>query len=174
RGEKRSGQVIRAAVWEYIQRPDVAPDGWQRDLGLPLTQPVPALVPVGGAVHRAQIVAFWHGALLEDDGASGAEGTPSVMPLATGVAYLRTLDAPPVVIAAQQTAWAPGNTAVLSGPGSGTATHIGLNFPLTLSGAAQWAGNDLWLAAHWQSPHTAGDGWADASALVFSAPAPDA
>src|SRR5262249_13544444 len=84
------------------------------------------------------------------------------------------LDAPPVVIAAQQTAWATGNTAVLSGPGSGTATHIGLNFPLTLSGAAQWAGNDLWLAAHWQSPHTAGDGWADASALVFSAPAPDA
>lgn len=171
-GHQQSGQLIPAAMWQYIQRPEVAPNGWQQDLGLPLTPPVQIVVQTGGTAHHVQTMAFWHGALLEDDDDLDANGTPRITPLATGVAYLRTLGTPPVAITADQRAWSTGNIVLRTGAGTGgAAAHIGQNYPLTLSGASQWVGNDLWLRAHWQSPHAAGDGWADASMLTFSAPA---
>ncbi|HEU5438518.1 MAG TPA: serine hydrolase [Ktedonobacterales bacterium] len=171
-GNQQSGRLIPAAMWQYIQRPEVAPNGWQQDVGLPLTPPVQIVMQTGAAAHHVQVMAFWHSALLEDDDDLDDDGAPHITPLATGVAYLRTLGAPPVTITASQRAWSTGNTTLQTSPGTGSAAaHIGQNFPLTLSGASQWVGNDLWLGAHWQGPHAAGDGWADASMLTFSAPA---
>ncbi len=168
RGGQKIGHTIPAALWAYINRRDVSPDGWQTDFGLPLTEAIPFVTVQYGASHRMLVQAFWRGALIMDRDA----GPPSIQPLDTGVAYLQTLVPPTSTLSAHTPIWASHALDILAQPATGKPLlHIGLNFPLTLTSAMQWNAGALWYRVQWQAPKTSGIGWAPASGLTFSAPA---
>ncbi len=166
------GHTVPLPIWSYIQRADVAPDGWQTDFGNPLTEALAFSVVKDGIVHRMLVQAFWSDAVVLDQSAQDASSEqPSVSRLESGVAYLRTLGPPPVVADAGRAAWTQEDTALLSAPGMGQAmAHIGQAFPLTLSGNSSWSAGRLWYQVQWTSPHRTFTGWADASALTFTSP----
>ncbi|MFI5274417.1 MAG: hypothetical protein ACHQ4H_15395, partial [Ktedonobacterales bacterium] len=172
-GQHHTGRIIAPAIWNFINQQDRFPDGWQATFGLPLTLPEATSVLQSDGTHHLQIEIFARGALVEDDDDHDADGVPTVTPLATGLAFLRTLGAPPVSITGALPAWATADTSLLATPGAGGAprAHIGLNFPLTVTGDAQWIGNALWYRAHWSNLRSSGDGWVRADALTFAAPA---
>src|SRR5579859_977619 len=168
------GHLIPGAIWSYINRSDVSPDGWKTDLGDPLTEALPFTVNKGGALHQMLAQVFWRGALLLDQSAQDASGEPTITRLDTGLAFLQTLGPPDVALVNGGSIWALGNTALLNAPGTGQATvHIGQLFPLTLVGDATWNAGMLWYHVQWQAPKTTGAGWAPATALTFTPPAND-
>lgn len=167
-----TGQIIPQSIWQFINRADIAPDGWQTDIGLPLTLPVSMTLNASDGVHQLQVQCFMHAALVEDDGVQGAASMPVVSPLPTGLAYLQTLGAPAASTTATRQAWVTDDAAVLDAPGNGQQrAQLGLNFPVTLTGGTRWIGNDLWYAIHWTNRRAQGNGWLDADALSFSPPA---
>jgi beta-lactamase class A len=171
RDGQQIGHIIPAALWAYITRRDVSPDGWQTDIGPPLTEAIPFVSVRYGASHRMLVQAFWRGAFVMDRDASDA-GQPRIQPLAVGVAYLQTLVPPLATPAARTPTWASRALDILDQPVVGRPLlHIGPNFPLALAGAAQWRAGALWYRVAWQAPKTSGSGWAPASSLTFSAPA---
>lgn len=165
------GHVIPAAIWQYINAPANAPDGWRTDFGSPLTEALSFTVTVNGAPHAMLVQAFWRGALLVDMTAIGAQGQPTITPLDTGLDYLRTLGPPAVVVASSQQVWGLGDMAVLDAPVTGNAlAHVGVNYPLSLAGQTQWLSGALWYTVRWQGPKTSGTGWAPAQAITFTSP----
>ncbi|HEY7355213.1 MAG TPA: serine hydrolase [Ktedonobacterales bacterium] len=168
RGGQKIGHTIPAALWNYINRRDVSPDGWQTDFGAPLTEAIPFVTVQYGASHRLLVQAFWRGALVMDRDA----GPQSIQPLATGVAYLQTLVPPTSTLNAGSHIWASRALNILDQPAVGKPLlHIGPNFPLALTGAMQWSAGALWYRVAWQTPKASGAGWAPASSLTFSTPA---
>ncbi|HLW03688.1 MAG TPA: serine hydrolase [Ktedonobacterales bacterium] len=89
RDGQQIGHTIPAAMWAYINRRDVSPDGWQTDFGAPLTEAMAFVDVQYGVTHRLLVQAFWRGALVMDRNAS-ADGQPRIQPLDTGVAFLQT------------------------------------------------------------------------------------
>lgn len=165
------GHVIPAAIWRYINDPTISPDGWQVDFGNPLTEALPLAATVNGAPHTMLAQAFWQGAILVDTTAVDAVGNPTITRLTTGVDYLRTLGLPPVVIAASMPVWGLGDLVVLDAPATGKAlVHIGANFPLSLTGQAQWLNGALWYSVGWQESKASGNGWAPAVKLTLTSP----
>jgi len=61
------GYVVPPYFWRYVTRRDVAPDGWLRDLGLPLTPAVAATVTKGAAGKRLITVQAFERAVLTYD-----------------------------------------------------------------------------------------------------------
>ena len=168
-GHSNTGQIIPPAIWQFMNRADVAPDGWQADIGLPLTLPISMIASASDGIHQLQVQYFFHVALVEDDGVRGTASAPSVSALSTGLAYLQTLGAPSVSTTNVNQAWVSSNTDLLDAPGSGRPrAQLGVDFPITLSGDARWIGDDLWYAIHWTNLHAQGDGWLDADVLSFS------
>lgn len=167
-----TGPIIPQPIWQFMNRPDVAPDGWQTDIGLPLTPPVSMMVDESDGVHQLQVQCFLHAALVEDDGARASDGgAPLVSALPTGLAYAQTLGMPAASTSEASRAWVTGDAALLDAPGSGhQVAQLGANFPVTLTGDTRWIGDDLWYAIQWTNLHTHGGGWLDADALSFSAP----
>ncbi|MGH2518088.1 MAG: serine hydrolase, partial [Ktedonobacterales bacterium] len=177
------GHVIPGTIWRYITAPSNAPDGWQVDFGSPLTEALPFTATIAGVPHTLLVQVFWREALLVDMTAVDAAGEPTITPLNTGLDYLRTLGPPAVVVAASEQAWGLSDMAVLNAPGiGGVLVHVGMNYPLTLTGQAQWWNGALWYSVHWRAPTisgtggtggtsgTGGAGWAPAHAITFTSP----
>lgn len=61
------GYVVPPYFWRYATRRDVAPDGWLRDLGLPLTPVVAATVTKGAAGRRPITIQAFERAVLTYD-----------------------------------------------------------------------------------------------------------
>ncbi|HEX6478822.1 MAG TPA: serine hydrolase [Ktedonobacteraceae bacterium] len=170
RDGKNIGHLIPQAIWNYINKPDVSPDGWERDFGTPLTEALAFTVTKNGSTHYMQVQAFWRDAVEVDEDTVNAFEQPQVRRLDTGIAYLRTAGPPPVEISSPQTVWSQGDTALLNAPGSGQpVAHIGQNFPLTLQGST-WSSGTLWYQAQWTVPKRTGSGWLPATAITFTSP----
>jgi len=168
RGNQVVGHFIVQPFWNYLQRSDVAPNGWEDDFGLPLTEALAFTLTDHGTMHQMQVQLFAHAGLILD---LSAGGQPVIRLLAHGVDYLRTLGPPPVVLSLWQTAWTLSATALLQTPGSGQVlAHVGLYFPLELSGQTNWTAGMLWYQVQWSSPQQSYAGWVAASALSFTSP----
>ena len=61
------GHVIAPWFWEYINRQDLFPGGWLHDVGLPITEPLEALVDKGRHKGRRIIVQAFQRTILTDD-----------------------------------------------------------------------------------------------------------
>ena len=170
RAGKDIGHLVPQAIWNYINQPDVSPDGWETDFGTPLTETLAFTVAKNGRTHHMQVQAFWRGAIEIDQDTLEASRQPQVQRLDTGLAYLRTAGPPPVNISSPQTAWSQGNTALLKAAGSGQpVAHVGQNFPLELVGGT-WKSGTLWYRAQWTAPKRAGSGWIPATAITLTSP----
>jgi beta-lactamase class A len=170
--QHHSGPIIPEPMWAYLNRSDVAPDGWLSDFGLPLTLALPVTVTLYGTQRHMVVQAFGRGALLEDLNTSDIEGEPVVVPLETGLGYLETLGPPAAAPPAGGHAWATGNLTVAAAPAAGAKAHVGANFQFTLRGDAEWAGADLWYHVSWAAGHSGEDGWVDAASITQVAPPP--
>ncbi len=168
------GHLIPGAIWNYINRVDVSPDGWQTDLGAPLTEALPFTLTKDGVTHQMLAQVFWRGVLLLDQSAQDASGNPTITRLDTGLAFLQTLGPPDVALVNGGSIWSLGDMALLNAPATGqAAVHIGQGFPLTLLGDGAWNAGTLWYHVQWQAPKTSGAGWAPASGLTFTPPGSD-
>lgn len=167
-----SGHIIPLTVWSYITQSGVAPDGWQDTFGNPLTEAIATTSTVNGVSHRLLVQAFALATVVIDLDNDDDQGQPigSVVPL--GRDYLETLGPPPVIVPAGGNVWLTGDTAVVTTPGGSSASaHLGLNFPLALSGKTQWINGALWYEATWKSPHRSGSGWTSAHTVTITPPA---
>jgi beta-lactamase class A len=165
------GHLVPAALWQYINRPDVSPDGWQRDVGEPLTEAIPFTMMVQGQAHHMLAQVFLREALLVDLDGSADSGQPVVQPVQSGLDYLRTLGPPAIVLGSHRTIWAQGDTTLLDAPGTGMATaHIGQQFPLKLLGDVTWDNGALWYHVQWSAPKNTGQGWAPAVGTTYGSP----
>lgn len=170
-GQPHTGQIIPQPIWQFMNRPDVAPGGWQADIGLPLTLAVSTTTSESDGVHLLRVQCFYHAALVEDDGVQGAGSEPVVSALPTGLAFAETLGMPAAHASSVSQAWVTHDTDVLDAAGTGhQGASLGPNFPVTLTGDTRWIGADLWYAVHWTTSHAAGDGWLDAATLSFTSP----
>ena len=61
------GHVVTSRFWAYINRHDLFPDGWLHDVGLPITEPLEALVDKGPAKGRRIIIQAFQRTILTDD-----------------------------------------------------------------------------------------------------------
>ncbi len=171
RGGKDVGHLVQQAIWNYINRSEVSPDGWEADFGAPLTEALAFTVTKNGSIHQMQVQAFGRDAVVLDQNTLDASGQPEMQRLDSGTAYLRTAGPPPVAISSQQTVWAQGDTVLLNAPGNGKAiAHVGQNFSLTLLGST-WNAGTLWYHVQWAVPKSTGSGWIPADAITFTSPA---
>jgi hypothetical protein len=169
---KLVGHTIPAALWAFINRRDISPDGWQTDFGAPLTEAIPFTDVQYGVSHRLLIQAFQQGALVMDRDVKNAAGQPLIQPLDTGVAYLQTLTPPTPAPVEHTPIWTSSDLDILNAPGTGQAIlHVGQAFPLTLAGKSHWDAGTLWYQAQWKVPTSTGAGWMPASAITRTAPA---
>jgi hypothetical protein len=174
-GSKEVGHTIQKALWDYINRPDISPDGWRSDVGVPLSEPAQFTEIQGGSLHHMEVQVFVHAILEMDLDAQTGAGAHPVRRLDTGLAYLETLGAPAPTVSSAVTVWGIStsvDTPVLSAPGTGTPlVHIGLNFPLTLDGAYQWIKGTLWYKVRWASGASSAMGWISANVTTIASPA---
>lgn len=171
RSGKDIGHFIPAPFWNYINRTDVSPNGWQSDFGAPLTEAIPFTMVANGVTHQMQVQAFWRDALILDQNTANASAQPTIRRLDTGIAYLRTVGPPAVAIGSQPNAWTQTDTALLDAPGAGRAlAHVGANYPLTLPGDTSWSTGTLWYHVQWSTPKHNTTGWAAATSLTFTSP----
>ena len=61
------GHVVAPRFWAYINRQDLFPGGWLHDVGLPITEPLEALVDKGPDKGRRIIVQAFQRTILTDD-----------------------------------------------------------------------------------------------------------
>ncbi len=61
------GYVVPTYFWRYITDRHNAPDGWLRDIGLPLTRAVTATVTTGTVGTRTVVIQAFQNAILTDD-----------------------------------------------------------------------------------------------------------
>jgi hypothetical protein len=90
RDGKDIGHLIPQVIWNYINQPDVSPDEWETDFGMPLTEALAFTVTKNGSTHHMQVQAFWRDAIEVDEDTVDASDQPQVQRLNTGIAYLRT------------------------------------------------------------------------------------
>ncbi len=171
RAGKNVGHSISQPLWGALNNPDIAPTGWEKDFGTPLTEAIPFTVTVKGHIHHMQVQAFSYDALLLDQDTRDASGQPFIGRLSTGVDYLRTAGLPGVAIHKQQQVWTQADTTVLKTPDRGQLlSHLGQHFPLTLFGDTRWINGMLWYHIQWGVPKSTSNGWIPASAVTFTSP----
>ncbi len=171
RGGKDVGHFIPAPFWNYINRADVSPNGWQADFGAPLTEAISFTTVQNGVPHQMQVQAFWRDALILDQSTADASAQPTIRHLNTGTAYLRTVGPPAVAVKSPQSAWTMADTALLDTPNAGhPLAHVGANYPLTLLGDTSWNAGALWYRVRWSTPKHNATGWATATSLTFISP----
>lgn len=171
------GYCIPAATWAWLQNQTALPDGWQTDIGQPLTQALPATAQQDGTTSHVLVQAFWNAVLVTDldtpnstTAATTATAAVSIAP--TGLAYLATFGPPSVEAGPLRPAWiAESNRddAVEDAPGGKTLLTLGRNYPVTLTDA-RWVGAQLWYAVRYATGGGAASGWLPADALTFAAP----
>lgn len=169
-GGSRDGQTIGhfvpPAIWNYINRLEVSPDGWQSDLGLPLTE----AIKFTDQQHKKLVQVFWLSVLVVDQDDVDASGQPTVAQVNTGTNFLQTVGLPTVTLGAHTTAWASGDSAIFDTPAGKETVHIGVNFPLKLVGDTQLVNGVLWYHVQWQAPKNSGQGWVPATAATLTDP----
>lgn len=171
RSNKDVGHLIPLPFWNYINRADVSPDGWEADFGLPLTESLTIPFTEQGSIHHLLLQAFARDAVMLDASVPDSSGQPFVSRLNTALAYLRTIGAPPVAVQPLQSVWAQGETTLLDAPNTvQVVAHVGLHFPLTLLGDATWNAGMLWYHVQWVAPQHTGTGWVQASLITFTSP----
>ncbi len=171
RGGQVAGHSIPLALWAYITRPDVAPQGWAVDIGEPLTEPLSVTATRDGARHHLLVQAFAQMTLIADLDQRDASGAPAITTQPAGRDYLLTAGGPTVHASAQTLRWVTADGALRTVAG-GSAVAVGLNAnsAVTLSGAALWVKGDLWYGVSWRTPSRNGAAWVDASALTDARP----
>ncbi len=171
RARKDIGHFIFSPFLSYIARPDVSPDGWLNDQGVPLTEALPFTLTRNGHPQHMLVQLFTRTALTLNLDMLNTTGNAEVQPLATGLDYLHTVGLPPIAVRAQQQVWAQGDVALLDAPESGqTIAHVGQHFPFTLLGDTSWKNGTLWYHVQWSLPKGSRDGWIAARAMAFTAP----
>jgi beta-lactamase class A len=167
------GHLIPQSLWNYINRVDVSPDGWETDFGAPLTEAISFDIMKSGSVHRMLVQVFSRNGLLLDEDSLDAEGQPEIQLLDIGAAYLQTFGPPQVVIKPGDPIWVQGDgvTTIFTRPGNGRpVVHVGQNFPLSLLGESTWSGGMLWYHVRWAVEKSKGSGWVPAASITFSSP----
>jgi hypothetical protein len=169
-GGSRDGQTvghfIPPEIWNYINRPEVSPDGWQGDLGLPLTE----ALKFTDQQHKMLIQVFWLSVLVVDLDDVDDSGLPTVAQIGTGTDFLQTVGLPTITLGTRTTAWASGDSAVFDAPAGKETVHVGINFPLKLVGDTQLVNGVLWYHVQWQTNHSSGEGWVSATASTLNDP----
>jgi hypothetical protein len=169
-GGTRNGQTvghfIPPTIWNYINDPDVSPDGWQSDLGLPLTE----ALAFTDQQHQKLIQAFWLGVLVVDQDDVDDTGQPAITQLDTGTDFLHTVGLPTITLGGRTTAWASGDSAIFDAPKGKETVHVGLDFPLKLLGDTQLVNGVLWYHVQWAASHNSGEGWVPATAATLNNP----
>ncbi len=161
------GHLISHDIWTYMTRPQVSPDGWQADFGVPLTEAVPFTMQRDGVAVQARAQAFVRGVVYTYP---RGDGQVTVEMADLGSAYLDTLG-PPSFVHQQMPLWATQSVGVGSAPGNGNVqAHLGRDFALSWSGEGHWVGGDLWYHVGWQTLHGQRNGWVPASAVTFTSP----
>ena len=61
------GHLVPTRFWQYINRADLFPGGWLHDVGLPVTDPIEAVVDKGPVTGRRIIVQAFQRTILTDD-----------------------------------------------------------------------------------------------------------
>ncbi|HEY7126488.1 MAG TPA: serine hydrolase [Ktedonobacterales bacterium] len=166
RDGKTVGHFIPAALWNYLNNPEVSPDGWQSDWGLPLTE----ALPFTDKQHKILIQVFWLGALIEDEDKIDSVGQATITELETGPDFLQTVGLPTVTLGGRTTAWAGGDTPIFDAPAGKETVHVGVNFPLKLVGDTKLVNGVLWYHIQWQARQNAGEGWVPATAATLNDP----
>ncbi|HET9981470.1 MAG TPA: serine hydrolase [Ktedonobacterales bacterium] len=170
-----TGHIVPLSIWNYITSGKIAQGNWQEFFGSPLTEALTTTATVNGASHHLLVQAFTLASVAVDLDADESDDTKLGMTLPLGRDYLETLGPPTVDLTAGTSGWLTGGATIANTPGGSDASaHLGLNFPLALSGQTQWINGALWYEAGWQSPHWNGSGWAPASMVTIKAPASDA
>ena len=171
RDGQAAGHTVPLALWAYINRGDVAPQGWATDIGAPLTEPLSITATRGGARHHLLVQAFAQVTLIADLDQPDASGAPTIATQPAGRDYLLTAGGPTVHTSAQTQRWVTTNGALRTAAGaSAVAVGLNANSAVTLSGAAQWVAGDLWYAVSWRTPSRNGQAWVDESALTDAKP----
>lgn len=171
---KLVGHLIPPALWNALAQRSLAPDGWQVDLGKPLTEALPDLVTRGGQEQGLTVQLFERGGLIVDAAGSADQpnAAPTVQPLSVGLDYLRTFGPPDVTIATDTPIWvnsdAPVAVYAAADPASAPLAHLRRNFALTLTTESMWVGTTLWYRASWRTPHREVSGWIPASNISFA------
>lgn len=167
------GHCVPAATWAYLHDTTVWPDGWQMDVGQPLTEAIPTTISRDGTTSQVLIQAFWNAILVtpapRSDTSGGTPAGVSIVP--TGLDYLDTFGAPRVVAGPFRSAWLAGNEPILSSPDGSTQVILGYNYPVTLIDA-QWSGSGLWYTVRYQTVAGTHVGWMHGDALMFAPPPP--
>jgi beta-lactamase class A len=165
------GHLVPEAFWNYLNRPDISPEGWKVDFGLPLTEAIPFTLAQNGSIHQMQVQLFSRDGLLLDQTAQAASGQPTITRLSTGLDYLRTFGPPTVAASPQQPVWTEVSTALMKTPAANSAiAHVDQNFPLTLLGDTSWISEMLWYHVAWTTPKQTAQGWIAGSSLTFTSP----
>ena len=68
-----SGHNVSQVFWEYMQREDFFPAGWLHDIGLPLTEAIPATVDKGPLRGRQILVQAFQRTILTYDALNPTE-----------------------------------------------------------------------------------------------------
>lgn len=171
RNGKSVGHVVFQSFWNYINRADISPGGWQKDFGVPLTAILPFTSTNDGHIRHLLMQVFTQGGLIYDSSIPASADQPSISRLNTGLDYIHTFGLPTVTLTAGQKIWSMGDTSILDQPATGRETaHIGQDFPLVLLGNTQWAGGKLWYNVRYSDVKNSYRGWIDSSVVTFTSP----
>ena len=66
RAEQTVGHLVPQQIWNYINRADISPDGWQTDFGAPLTEALSFTITKQGSIHQLLVQAFSHDGVVLD------------------------------------------------------------------------------------------------------------
>lgn len=161
RGGQLVGHSIPSSIWAFINQPQIAPHGWLRDIGEPLTAPTPITITSNGQQHHLLAQAFWQTVIVADLDQPQATALEPV-----GLDYLRTVGAPGAHPTAGKRLWTTQDGALRSAPGANDlAVSLNTNAAVTLTGAAQWSQGALWYATTWSTPSRHGTAWVAVTAL---------
>jgi hypothetical protein len=170
RANEDVGYVVPSPIWNYINRADIAPDGWRVDFGLPLTPALAFTVTRNGSPHHMLVQIFLCDGVILDQNTLDSDGQPLVQRLDTGFAYLHTFGPPSVEIKVQQPIWTQSTTTILTAPAGRASVHVQQDFPLSLVGDTSWKSGMLWYHVQWAVPEKTYSGWVSATALTFTSP----
>lgn len=162
------GHLIPKAIWSALANGSLAPDGWQTDLGRPITEALSVVASTGVGPTRLVVQAFARAVVVESD----ENGATSVRLLDIGRDYLETFG-PPTPRLLQASVWLTAGTTLRAASGGAAPVigHAGASFPLTLAGDAVWVDDALWYRVTWQAGRRAGAAWVDAAQIGYTAPA---
>ncbi|GCE28164.1 hypothetical protein KDA_36480 [Dictyobacter alpinus] len=172
RGKTNIGHHVPQVFWNYLHRPMVAPNGWQKDFGLPLTEPLSFITKQNGLSHHMLTQAFLKDGLLLDLDTANVSGQPTIQRLTTGRDYLRTFNFPTIVLEKNQKIWTQQNAVLMKQLAiKRDSTSIGPHFPLKLLGDTVWFKGQLWYHIQWTTLKRGTDtGWIMSTDATFDAP----